>query len=172
MAFCATRSGGRLCGGGILVRTEKHSSKARHGTTNCALRLRNKLESKRRVAYSERRGPGAGPMRLPLSPFSPHENRPSRMRKREVLRAGYAMMVALLIISAVEAYRIQQSASLQSADIYRRYVKGGAAVPLSPGSFSRQHLRPRFSLEPATRSGVRVSVPTDGIKSGVSASAG
>lgn len=124
MAFCATRSGGRLCGGGILVRTEKHSSKARHGTTNCALRLRNKLESKRRVAYSERRGPGAGPMRLPLSPFSPHENRPSRMRKREVLRAGYAMMVALLIISAVEAYRIQQSASLQSADIYRRYVKG------------------------------------------------
>ena len=46
-----------------------------------------------------------------------------RRRKRAVLRAGYGAMVLLLIISAFEAYRIQRSASQQTAEIYHNHVK-------------------------------------------------
>ena len=42
--------------------------------------------------------------------------------KRTVLRAGYAVVVGVLVISAIEAYRIQTSASRRHLEIYRQYV--------------------------------------------------
>jgi signal transduction histidine kinase len=45
-----------------------------------------------------------------------------RLSKRAVLRAGYAAVIAVLVLSAVEAYRIQASASQQQLEIYRSYV--------------------------------------------------
>ena len=48
----------------------------------------------------------------------------SGRRKRHVLRAGFAAMIVLLIASGIDAYRIQQSASQRSAEIYHRYVQG------------------------------------------------
>jgi len=45
-----------------------------------------------------------------------------RLSKRVVLRAGYGAMIAVLIASAVEAYRIQTSLSQQHLEIYRSYV--------------------------------------------------
>jgi signal transduction histidine kinase len=45
------------------------------------------------------------------------------MGTRNVLLVGYGAMIGLLIVSALQAYRIQQSASEQSAEIYHRYVK-------------------------------------------------
>ena len=42
--------------------------------------------------------------------------------KRTVLRAGYAVVVGVLVVSAVEAYRIQTSASRRHLEIYRQYV--------------------------------------------------
>ncbi len=40
-----------------------------------------------------------------------------------MLRAGYGAMVLLLIVSAVEAYRIQASSSRQTAEIYHNHVR-------------------------------------------------
>jgi signal transduction histidine kinase len=45
-----------------------------------------------------------------------------RLSKRAVLRAGYAAVIAVLVLSAGEAYRIQASASEQQLQIYRSYV--------------------------------------------------
>jgi signal transduction histidine kinase len=45
-----------------------------------------------------------------------------RLSKRAVLRAGYGAVIAVLVLSAVEAYRIQASASQQQLQIYRSYV--------------------------------------------------
>jgi signal transduction histidine kinase len=42
--------------------------------------------------------------------------------KRAVLRAGYAAVIVVLGLSAVEAYRIQISVSERHLDIYRRYA--------------------------------------------------
>jgi signal transduction histidine kinase len=42
--------------------------------------------------------------------------------KRSVLRAGYAAVIGVLVLSAVEAYHIQVSVSEQHEEIYRRYV--------------------------------------------------
>ncbi|MGA3237366.1 MAG: sensor histidine kinase [Bryobacteraceae bacterium] len=44
------------------------------------------------------------------------------LSKRAVLRAGYAAVIVVLGLSAVEAYRIQISVSEQHLDIYRRYA--------------------------------------------------
>src|SRR6185295_8701133 len=44
------------------------------------------------------------------------------LSKRRGLRAGYGIVIAVLVFSAVEAYRIQTSASAQQLEIYRRYV--------------------------------------------------
>ncbi|MEX2262845.1 MAG: sensor histidine kinase [Bryobacteraceae bacterium] len=46
-----------------------------------------------------------------------------RLSKRDVLRAGYGAMIALLLFAAFEAYRIQGAASKKSFEIYSRYVK-------------------------------------------------
>ena len=46
----------------------------------------------------------------------------SGFSKRAVLRAGYAAVILVLGLSAVEAYRIQISVSEQHLDIYRRYA--------------------------------------------------
>ncbi|MBI3698104.1 MAG: sensor histidine kinase [Acidobacteria bacterium] len=59
----------------------------------------------------------------PLSLF-----RPGRIRNRHVLGGGYGALILLLIVSAVEAYRIQREASLHSVDIYHRHVKEGDAL--------------------------------------------
>jgi signal transduction histidine kinase len=42
--------------------------------------------------------------------------------KRSVLRAGYAVVIGVLVLSVVEAYRIQVNVSQQHQEIYRRYV--------------------------------------------------
>ncbi|PWU12139.1 MAG: hypothetical protein C5B51_01280 [Terriglobia bacterium] len=42
--------------------------------------------------------------------------------RRPVLRAGYAVVIGVLVLSVVEAYRIQVSLSGQHEEIYRRYV--------------------------------------------------
>ncbi len=42
--------------------------------------------------------------------------------KRAVLRAGYAVVVGVLVLSVVEAYRIQTTASRRHLEIYRHYV--------------------------------------------------
>lgn len=43
--------------------------------------------------------------------------------KRAVLRMGYGAVIAVLILSAAEAYRIQRSVSEQHLEIYRRYIE-------------------------------------------------
>jgi signal transduction histidine kinase len=48
--------------------------------------------------------------------------------KRGVLRAGYGAVIAVLVISAVEAYRIQASLSRAHLDIYRHHVAKDAAI--------------------------------------------
>jgi uncharacterized protein YbjT (DUF2867 family) len=42
--------------------------------------------------------------------------------KRTVLQAGYGAVIAVLVVSAFEAYRIQISLSEQHREIYRHYV--------------------------------------------------
>ena len=42
--------------------------------------------------------------------------------RRSVLRVGYAVVIAVLILSAIEAYRIQGTVSQRQADIFRQYV--------------------------------------------------
>jgi signal transduction histidine kinase len=48
--------------------------------------------------------------------------------KRAVLRAGYGAVIAVLIFSAVEAYRIQAGVSRQGVEIYRHYVDQDTAL--------------------------------------------
>jgi signal transduction histidine kinase len=45
-----------------------------------------------------------------------------KLRKRAVLRAGYAAVLGVLVFSTIEAYRIQLSVSQQHLEIYRHYV--------------------------------------------------
>lgn len=52
------------------------------------------------------------------------------LSKRAVLRAGYGAVIALLVLSAVEAYRIQMSVSEQHVEIYRHYVDQDAALAI------------------------------------------
>jgi signal transduction histidine kinase len=44
------------------------------------------------------------------------------------LRAGYGAVIAVLVLSAVEAYRIQSSVSRQQVEIYRHYVDQDATL--------------------------------------------
>ena len=46
----------------------------------------------------------------------------SKLGKRSVLRTGYAAVIAVLVFSAFEAYRIQLNVSQQHLEIYRHYV--------------------------------------------------
>lgn len=48
--------------------------------------------------------------------------------KRAVLRAGYGAVIAVLVLSAIEAYRIQVGISRQHLEIYRRYVEQDEAL--------------------------------------------
>jgi signal transduction histidine kinase len=52
----------------------------------------------------------------------------SRLSKRAVLRVGYGAVIAMLVFSAAEAYRIQISVSEQHLDMYRRYAEEEAAL--------------------------------------------
>jgi signal transduction histidine kinase len=61
-------------------------------------------------------------MRDTGSPVMPRASS-RRAGKRAVMRAGYGAMFILLLASAFEAYRIQQRASDQNQEIYRRYVR-------------------------------------------------
>lgn len=51
-----------------------------------------------------------------------------RFGKRGVLRAGYGAVIAVLVISAGEAYRVQASLSRKHLDIYRHHVDQDAAL--------------------------------------------
>jgi signal transduction histidine kinase len=51
-----------------------------------------------------------------------------RLSKLDALRMGFGAMIALLIFSAAEAYRIQSSSGRHSAEIYHRFVQKGAAL--------------------------------------------
>jgi signal transduction histidine kinase len=52
------------------------------------------------------------------------EPQPSRWpRSRFVSRAGYGGLIALLLFSVVEAYRVQSTHSRQNIEVYRGYVK-------------------------------------------------
>ena len=46
-----------------------------------------------------------------------------RLSRLAVLRLGFGGMIALLLFSALEAYRIQQTASRQTAETYHRFVQ-------------------------------------------------
>jgi signal transduction histidine kinase len=46
-----------------------------------------------------------------------------RMPKQHVLRAGFFIIIALLIVSAIQANRVHDSVSRQTAEIYQKYVK-------------------------------------------------
>lgn len=50
------------------------------------------------------------------------------LSKSAVLRTGYGAVIAVLVLSAVEAYRIQVSVSEQRVGIYRQYVEQDAAM--------------------------------------------
>lgn len=50
------------------------------------------------------------------------------LSKSAVLRAGYGAVIGVLVLSAMEAYRIQISVSEQHIEIYRRYVEQDAAL--------------------------------------------
>jgi len=52
----------------------------------------------------------------------------SRWSKRTVLRAGFGAVIAVLVLSAVEAYRIQVSVSRQHLEIYRHFVEQEEAL--------------------------------------------
>src|SRR6185369_7887645 len=47
---------------------------------------------------------------------------------RRVSRLGYAAVIAILVFSSLQAYRIQGIASEQHVDIYRQYVKQDEAI--------------------------------------------
>ena len=53
---------------------------------------------------------------------------PVRPSQRAVLRTGYGAVIAVLVLSAVEAYRIQNSISEQNLVIYRHYVDQDKAL--------------------------------------------
>src|SRR5213080_2195131 len=48
--------------------------------------------------------------------------------KRTVLRAGYSAVIAVLVLSTVEAYRIQVSVSKRHLEIYRHFVEQEEAL--------------------------------------------
>src|SRR4051794_28542214 len=50
------------------------------------------------------------------------------LSRRAVLRAGYGAVIAVLVFAAIEAYRIQVSASVQHLEIYRHYVDQDATL--------------------------------------------
>jgi signal transduction histidine kinase len=52
----------------------------------------------------------------------------NRFSKSTVLRAGYAAVIAVLVLSVVEAYGIQTSVSRQQLEIYRHYVDQDATI--------------------------------------------
>jgi signal transduction histidine kinase len=52
----------------------------------------------------------------------------SAWSKRTALRAGYGVVIGVLILSAVEAYRIQTSVSQQHLEIYRHFVEQDEAL--------------------------------------------
>jgi signal transduction histidine kinase len=53
---------------------------------------------------------------------------PVRLSQRAVLRTGYGAVIAVLVLSAFEAYRIQNSISEQTLVIYRHYVDQDKAL--------------------------------------------
>src|SRR5690348_10978569 len=53
-----------------------------------------------------------------------------KLGRRSVLRVGYAAVIAVLILSAVEAYHIQVTVSQRQADIFRHYVEEEQALTI------------------------------------------
>src|SRR5215470_18091579 len=52
----------------------------------------------------------------------------SAWSKRTALRAGYGAVIGVLVLSALEAYRIQVSVSQQHLEIYRHFVEQDEAL--------------------------------------------
>ena len=52
----------------------------------------------------------------------------ARWSKRTVLRTGFTLVIAVLVLSTVEAYRIQINVSRQHMEIYRHFVEQEAAL--------------------------------------------
>src|SRR5271157_6130855 len=50
------------------------------------------------------------------------------LSKRAVLRAGYGAVIAVLVLSAAETYRIQLSVSEQHLEIYRNFADQDVAL--------------------------------------------
>ena len=57
-------------------------------------------------------------------------SQPERVRvsSRTVLRLGFAAVIAILVFSTMEAYRIQGIVSQQHVDAYRQYLSQDEAV--------------------------------------------
>ena len=53
---------------------------------------------------------------------------PARLTQRTVLRTGYGAVIAVLVLSAVEAWRIQNSLSAQNLVIYRHHAEQDKAL--------------------------------------------
>src|SRR5581483_286430 len=53
-----------------------------------------------------------------------------KLGRRSILRVGYAAVIAVLILSAVEAYYIQVTTSQQQVQIFRHYVDEEQALTL------------------------------------------
>src|SRR5689334_11607249 len=52
----------------------------------------------------------------------------AELSKKTALRVGYGCVIALLLFSSIEAYRIQNTVSARHVEIYRHYVQQDAAA--------------------------------------------
>ncbi len=52
----------------------------------------------------------------------------ARWSKRTVQRAGFGAVIAVLVLSSVEAFRIQTNVSRQHLEIYRHFVEQEGAL--------------------------------------------
>ena len=78
--------------------------------------------------------------------------------KRVALRAGYAAVIIVLVLSAVEAYRIQSGISQQHLEIYRRYVEHDEALAILRRNLWLAGNRVRdFFINPSPESGAELT---------------
>jgi signal transduction histidine kinase len=78
--------------------------------------------------------------------------------KRAALRTGYGAVIAVLVLSAIEAYRIQVSVSQQHLEIYRRFVEQDEALSTLRRNLWLAGNRVRdFFIDPTPSSGDELS---------------
>ena len=87
--------------------------------------------------------------------------------KRAGLRAGFGAVIAVLILSAFEAYRIQVNVSRQHLEIYRHFVETGRGPRhAAEKRLAGRQPRPRFLHQQQPRTGARFSASTCGTCAG------